>query len=73
MVATERKSFWSPHPLIRYICVSCGYRQDDRSHRQLHEQQSPDAKKIRGQLNAYPCCKRSAPMSGTRRGDRDAP
>ena len=30
MVATERKSFWSPHPLIRYICVGCGYRQDDR-------------------------------------------
>jgi len=30
MVATERKSFWSPRPLFRYICVGCGYRQDDR-------------------------------------------
>ena len=30
MVATERKPFWSPHPRIRYICVGCGYRQDDR-------------------------------------------
>ncbi|MEZ0081461.1 hypothetical protein ABIF72_003935 [Bradyrhizobium japonicum] len=30
MVATERKSFWSPHPFFRYVCVGCGYRQDDR-------------------------------------------
>jgi hypothetical protein len=33
MVATERKSFWSPHPLIRYICVS------------PMNNRSPDAKK----------------------------
>jgi hypothetical protein len=30
MVATERKSFWSPHPFFRYVCVGCGYRPDDR-------------------------------------------
>jgi hypothetical protein len=40
MVATERKSFWSPRPLFRYICVGCGYRQDDRP-----TVRSPDAKK----------------------------
>jgi hypothetical protein len=74
MVATERKSFWSPHPLIRYICVGSGYRQDDRPTVSPHEQQIPRRQKayaelIRGQLNAYPCCKRSWAMSGTRRGD----
>jgi hypothetical protein len=26
----ERKTFWSPQPLFRYVCVGCGYRQDDR-------------------------------------------
>jgi len=45
MVATERKSFWSPHPLIRYICVGCCYRQDDRPAVSPMNNRSPDAKK----------------------------
>ena len=45
MVATERKSFWSPHPRIRYICVGCGYRQDDRPVVSPMNNRSPDAKK----------------------------
>jgi hypothetical protein len=30
MVATQRKTFWSPHPHFRYLCVGCGYCEDDR-------------------------------------------
>ena len=29
MVATEHRAFLSPRPLFRYVCVGCGYRQDD--------------------------------------------
>jgi hypothetical protein len=45
MVATERKSFWSPHPFFRYVCVGCGYRQDDRPAVSPMNNRSPDAKK----------------------------
>jgi hypothetical protein len=35
----------STHPLIRYICVGCGYRQDTRPTVSPMNNRSPDAKK----------------------------
>jgi hypothetical protein len=48
MVATERKTFWSPRspqPLFRYVCVGCGYRQDDRPTISPVNTRVPDIKK----------------------------
>ena len=30
MVVQERKAYWSPRRLFRYVCVGCGNRLDDR-------------------------------------------
>ena len=45
MVATERKAFWSPRPLFRYVCVNCGHRQDDRPAISPENTSVPDSKK----------------------------
>jgi len=29
MVVNEHKSYWSPRPVFRFVCVACGNRQDE--------------------------------------------
>jgi hypothetical protein len=29
MVVNEHKSYWSPRPVLRFVCVACGNRQDE--------------------------------------------